>query len=174
MLNKLFWILNFVRLSCKRGIKCKGFVKVDLSVEFILEKNAKIILNKGVQIRKGTTLFAQTTLELKENVFIGHYSTLAFVLPTIIEANTMIAEQVSIRDHDHNYSATNKSLLEKGNISSPVVIMSNVWIASKSTITRGVTLSEFSVVGANAVVTKDVPAYTIVGGIPAKFIKKYS
>lgn len=54
---------------------------------------------------------------------------------------------------------------------SPIVIESNVWIGAGATILPGVTIGENSVVAAGAVVTKDVPPNTIVGGVPAKFIK---
>ena len=55
---------------------------------------------------------------------------------------------------------------------SPVVIKDNVWIATGAIILPGVTIGEGAVVGAGAVVTKDVEPWTVVGGNPAKFIKK--
>ena len=54
----------------------------------------------------------------------------------------------------------------------PIIIGRNVWIGSNATILQGVSIGDNSVVGAGAVVTKDVPANTVVGGIPAKIIKK--
>ncbi len=54
----------------------------------------------------------------------------------------------------------------------PVTIGSHVWIGSQATILSGVTIGDWSVVAAGAVVTKDVPAFTIVGGVPARIIKK--
>lgn len=56
-------------------------------------------------------------------------------------------------------------------IPKPIVVGKNVWIGSNSTILSGVTIGENSVVAAGAVVTKDVAPNSIVGGIPAKFIK---
>lgn len=54
----------------------------------------------------------------------------------------------------------------------PIVIGDNAWIGSNSVILQGVTIGEWAVVAAGAVVTKDVEPYTVVGGIPAKFIRK--
>ena len=54
----------------------------------------------------------------------------------------------------------------------PIVLGKNVWVGSNATILPGVTIGDNAVVGAGAVVTKDVPPYTIVGGIPAKEIRK--
>ena len=54
----------------------------------------------------------------------------------------------------------------------PIVLGKRVWVGSNSTILQGVTIGDNSIVAAGAVVTKDVPANTIVGGVPAKIIKK--
>lgn len=54
----------------------------------------------------------------------------------------------------------------------PITIENNVWIGSNATILQGVTVGEWSVIAAGAVVTKDVEPFTVVGGIPAKFIKR--
>ena len=54
----------------------------------------------------------------------------------------------------------------------PVILGKNVWVGSNATILQGVTIGDNAVVGAGAVVTKDVPANTIVGGVPARFIRQ--
>ena len=54
----------------------------------------------------------------------------------------------------------------------PIVLGKNVWVGSNSTILSGVTIGDNSVVAAGAVVTKDVPENTVVGGVPARFIKR--
>lgn len=57
-------------------------------------------------------------------------------------------------------------------LAKPVVIGNNVWIATRATILKGVTIGDGAVVAAGAVVTKDIPPYTVVAGVPAKVIKK--
>ena len=60
------------------------------------------------------------------------------------------------------------------NIPAPVTLEHNVWVGSNATILPGVTIGENSIVAAGAVVTKDVPANTLVGGVPANFIRAIS
>ena len=59
-------------------------------------------------------------------------------------------------------------------IKGPVIIGDNVWIGDKVTILSNVTIGKGSVIACNAVVTKDVPPYSVVGGVPAKVIKQIS
>lgn len=54
----------------------------------------------------------------------------------------------------------------------PIVLGKNVWVGSHATILKGVTIGDGSVVAAGAVVTKDVPPMTVVGGVPARVIRK--
>jgi len=56
-------------------------------------------------------------------------------------------------------------------IPAPIVLGRKVWVGSNSTILSGVTIGDNALIAAGAVVTKDVPANTVVGGVPAKFIK---
>ena len=89
--------------------------------------------------------------------------------------NVLMGNKIYITDHFHGYvsKADNeippikRELVSKG----PVIIRDNVWIGDNVTIMPGVTIEKGAVIGANAVVTKDVPAYCVVGGVPAKVIK---
>lgn len=78
----------------------------------------------------------------------------------------MIGPHVSLltvnHDFDNLWSLSGK----------PIILKKNAWIAAKATILPGVTVGEGAVVAAAAVVTKDVEPYTIVGGNPAKLIKR--
>ena len=62
--------------------------------------------------------------------------------------------------------------MNRKNHYAPIKIGAHVWIGSNVTILSGVSIGEWSVVAAGAVVTKDVPPMTVVGGVPAKVIKK--
>ena len=84
-----------------------------------------------------------------------------------IGKNVRIAPYVLIMDADF-HDVQERS--DEGK-SAPIIIKDNVWVASRAIILKGVTIGEGAVVASGAVVTKDVPAYAVVGGSPAKIIK---
>jgi acetyltransferase-like isoleucine patch superfamily enzyme len=72
---------------------------------------------------------------------------------------------------NHNFKDTAKRIDEQGISTNPVVIGDDVWIGANAVILPGVTIGRHCVVAAGAVVTKDVPDNTVVGGVPAKVLK---
>ena len=87
-----------------------------------------------------------------------------------IGRNCLIAANVSILDSDgHGVSVAERGLHNPA--SAPVLIEDDVWIGANAIVLKGVTLGRGSVVAAGSVVTRDVPAMTVVGGNPAKVIK---
>lgn len=102
--------------------------------------------------------------------FLSNYNlTILDIVPVKIGDNVMIGPNVDIYTVNHPLTATGRrEALAKGY---PVTIGNDVWIGGKVTITPGVTIGDNVVVAAGAVVTKDVPANTLVGGVPAKVIK---
>jgi acetyltransferase-like isoleucine patch superfamily enzyme len=82
-----------------------------------------------------------------------------------------IAEHVKIRDQDHVFGLGLKPS-QAGFSTAPVFIGDNVWIGAKATITKGVKIGNNCVVGANSVVTCDVPANSVVVGAPARVVRK--
>ena len=75
-----------------------------------------------------------------------------------------------ITDANHNLDP-NVPITQSGRTAQPVVIGNNVWLAAGAKVMPGVTIGDNAVVAAGAVVTKDVPANAIVGGVPAKIMK---
>ena len=84
----------------------------------------------------------------------------------IIGKNAHIAREAVIRDYDGHYIEETAYRTAK-----PVTIGDNVWIGYRAMILKGVTIGNNSVVAANSVVTKDIPANCIVAGNPAKIIR---
>ncbi|MPM92947.1 2,3,4,5-tetrahydropyridine-2,6-dicarboxylate N-acetyltransferase [bioreactor metagenome] len=85
-----------------------------------------------------------------------------------------MAPFVFITDHDHGFSDINKNLHQQAlTENGQTIIENNVFLGTKSSILKNVRIGEHSVIGANSVVTKNVPPFSIVSGNPAKIIKKY-
>lgn len=91
--------------------------------------------------------------------------------PVIMGDGVMIAAHSSIIGFNHNYSDLNTPMHKQGTNSFGISIGNDIWIGSNVTILDGVTVGSHSIVAAGAVVTHDVPPFTIVGGVPAKVIR---
>jgi len=106
--------------------------------------------------------------KIGKNVFINFDCTFLGLGGISIEDNVMLAPKVSLLSEGHPVSAENRQSLVVGRIR----IKKNAWIGANATILPGVTVGENAIVAAGAVVTKDVPSNTVVGGIPARVIKE--
>ena len=92
--------------------------------------------------------------------------------PVCIGNNVNLAQGITVTALNHNFKDTTKRIDEQGISTKPVVISDDVWIGANAVILPGVTIGRHVVVAAGAVVTKDVPDYSLVAGIPAKVIKQ--
>lgn len=110
----------------------------------------------------GTTI--GLNCRINENVFIQQAT---------IEDEVLIAPNVAILSISHNHEKLEKSIVNQGDsMPNPPIIKKGVWLGRNVIIMPGITVGEGAIVGAGAVVTKNVEPFTIVGGVPAKFIKK--
>lgn len=111
-------------------------------------------------------------LKVGNNSNIGSYAYIGCSGYIEIGNNVMISPRVSIYAENHNFATVDSPMKEQGVTREFVKIEDDCWIASNSVILAGVTIGQGSIVSAGSVVTKDVPPWSIVGGVPAKIIKK--
>lgn len=110
-----------------------------------------------------------------DGCWIGIRNSFAAIDKIIIGNNVLFAGYVHITDHSHGYKDITKPVSQQPLISKgPVIIEDNCWLGFGCEILSGVHIGRNSVVAARAVVTKDVPSYSIVAGNPAKIIKQYN
>ena len=106
-------------------------------------------------------------IKVEDNVFINAGCQFQDQGGISIGEGALIGHNVVLATLNHDFNPERRQIC----IPAPINIGKNVWIGSNSTILPGVTIGDNSIVAAGAVVTKDVPANTVVGGVPAKIIK---
>lgn len=127
----------------------------------------------GAEVDETTTIFPPfytnfgRFTQLGKHVFINHACSFLDMGGITLEDHVLIGPQVKLVTENHPLNPEVRRAL----IGKPILIKRNAWIGAGATILPGVTVGENAVVSAGAVVSKDVAANTVVGGIPAKFIK---
>ena len=148
-----------------------------LSRPDLLVNPGYIQVGNNVEIRKGARLETRgektkrPKIDIGDNTSIHFYFHCGAVESVKIGKSVLIAGNVYISDHDHVISNPDIPPRHAGWAIKPVIIEDEVWIGEGAKILKGVRVGKRAVIGANAVVTKDVPPYTIVGGVPAKIIR---
>ena len=109
------------------------------------------------------------------DVTIGDYTRIGIhctlIGPVCIGNHVNLAQGITVTALNHNFEDSSKRIDEQGVSTKPVVIGDDVWIGTNAVILPGVTIGSHCVVAAGAVVTKDIPDHTLVGGVPTKVIK---
>ncbi|GLS82864.1 hypothetical protein GCM10007894_08410 [Paraferrimonas haliotis] len=143
--------------------------------------NARIVSYKflGAQIENGSIIERSVSLrgcnniKIGENCFLGdRVCVVAYDETVIIGDCVLIAAGTSLISRSHNYDNEKVFINNQGYANAPIVIGDDVWIGFNCIILAGVTIGKGAVIAANSVVTKDVEEYCVVGGTPAKFIKR--
>ncbi len=128
----------------------------------------------GSQIDESVAVFTPLYInygkhtKIGKNVFINFDCTFLDLGGITIDDGVLIAPKVSLLSEGHPLSPDKRHSL----VPKPIHIKKNAWIGANATILHGVTIGENSVVAAGSVVSKDVPDNVVVGGTPAKIIKK--
>ncbi|WP_308009368.1 DapH/DapD/GlmU-related protein [uncultured Fusobacterium sp.] len=107
-------------------------------------------------------------IHIGKNVFINtccHFQDQGGIF---IEDGVLIGHNVTLATLNHGFAAENRNTTYPA----PIIIEKNVWIGANVTIVSGVRIGENAIIAAGAVVTKDIPANVLAGGVPAKVIKK--
>jgi len=110
-------------------------------------------------------------LTIGESVFIGPYSIIYSHGGVEIGDFSLIAMNCTILSSSHDISDISALVLSLPDILKPTKIGRNVWIGTGATILGGVTIGDGAVIGAGSIVTKDVPARSVVAGNPATLIR---
>lgn len=156
-------------------------VKINIRNIKDVGKNVSIMDNSSVvgRVKLGNNVFIHENVlirSFKYSISIGDNTTIN--RNAIIESqctignNCSIAPNVVIVGSNHIFADANCTIKSQGCYSKGIVIEDDVWIGANATVLDGVTIGGGSVIAAGAVVTKDVPSFSVVAGVPAKVIKQ--
>jgi acetyltransferase-like isoleucine patch superfamily enzyme len=153
-----------------RTIRLSAGLNTSTDIAQIRERLSELT---GSELDASTTVFVPfftnfgRFTRIGRNVFINHACSFLDMGGITVEDHVLIGPKVNLITENHPIDPADRRAL----ICKPIVIKRNAWIGAAATILPGVTIGENAVVAAGAVVSRDVPANTIVGGVPAKFIK---
>lgn len=145
-----------------RGVWVGAGARIDV------QDGGRVVIGANTLISDQVWLSAQGgSIGIGAESLVGRGSVIISTQRITIGQDALIAEYVSIRDHDHAH-APGVAFNLQGRLEAPVEIGTNVWLAAKVTVTRGVRISSDTVVGANAVVTKSIDTPGRHAGVPAR------
>lgn len=137
----------YSKLGVKMGYKARISSDIKITGEY-----TNLILGSNAEINAGCFLLA------KDKISLGENSTLAYNVSVLTSANP---------NGPHNKLSKIYPKMQ-----APVQIGSNSWIGASAIVLPGINIGDFCVIAAGSVVTKDVPNYTVVAGVPAREVKK--
>ena len=148
-----------------RGSKIYGSVRMDTPPyrKFSLGKRSVVESFSCINNAVGDVVIGDYTRIGIHNTIIG---------PVTIGSHVNLAQGITVTALNHNFENTNERIDLQGITTKQVIINDDVWIGANAVILPGVTIGRHAVVAAGAVVTTDVPENTVVGGVPAKIIKR--
>jgi len=174
-LRPLLWGFRTLTLLCYLKIfhQAKGWKYFFGSWSAFQVNKGKIKLSSGVWIEAMTLCHCHGgVISIGSRTYINRFVTMVSRERIDIGKDVLIADHVSMYDHDHKTSDNNFPYGQQGFISMPITINDNVWIGSHSVVLKGVSIGKNSIVGAGSVVTKSIPEGELWAGNPAKFIKR--
>jgi acetyltransferase-like isoleucine patch superfamily enzyme len=179
----LSYIGNRSYISPRAQVKCpklqmgpRCFIDDYVTIYAHPGAQGEVYLGSGVHIYRWSILelgSGEGSLHVGSNTFIQSGCILnAFVGNITIGANCMIAAHCALTPYQHGFADTRRLMREQPLTSrGDIVIEDDVWLGLNASVMDGVNVGQGAVVGAGAVVTKDIPPYAIAGGVPARVIR---
>lgn len=131
----------------------------------------KLVLNGRNLIGHRTVFQGSAAVVFGEGSYCAGNCVFAANAGIQIGRNVMIADHVTLRDTDHCFADLSVPMIKQGFESRRIVVEDDVWIAHGVMLLKGVHVGHGSIIGAGAVVSKDIPAFAIVGGSPARILR---
>jgi len=151
----------------------ESFIARDVSI-VVRTPNSKVLIGSFVKLDQGvivTPAKDNCWIEIGQHTFIGPYTCISGPGNIKIGKHCLIAAHSDIAAIDHIFSDPTEMIDKQGVARQGIVIEDNCWLGCGVKVLDGVTIGEGSVIGAGAVVTKDIPPYSVAVGVPAKVVR---
>jgi acetyltransferase-like isoleucine patch superfamily enzyme len=163
-----------VEFVCANQIEIGNGVHLDSGVRLNCSgKNSRIQISDQVYFDRDVELKGEkknASIVIGDRTSIGSHCCISGSGSVYIGKNCLIAPYVGIFSSNHNFMDGSRPIRSQGTTLKPIVIEDDCWIGSGAKILAGVTLGQGSVIGAGAVVTKDIPPYSVAVGVPAQVV----
>ena len=172
--GRLLWRYLWRRLLTRSGWRWRtaGMLFLGRRLELQTGRRGQIRFGRFVWIGDGTKIRChEGMVEIGDKTVFGQECTVSAYQRVRIGEQCVIADRAMFIDFDHGVAEVERPIRVQGIYKRDTVVGSNVWIGYGACVLRGVWVGDNSVVGTNSVVTKDVPANSVVGGVPAKVLR---
>jgi acetyltransferase-like isoleucine patch superfamily enzyme len=132
----------------------------------------QIVLDDDVWLSRGCYVLAQRDMEVRfgERAYIGHRCLFYGTGGIQVGQDVLLANDVQLICGNHTFARRDVPIRTQPTVEQPIVIEDDVWLGASVVVLGGVTVGRGSVVGAGAVVTHDLPPYSIARGVPARVV----
>jgi acetyltransferase-like isoleucine patch superfamily enzyme len=155
-----------------RRLKLDGIAFIGPRVVLQIGNDGRVELGRWSWLGHGTKVRChEGVVSIGAKTVLGQECTISAYQHVSIGRECVIADRVMLIDFDHGMVEVDRPIREQGIYKRDVRVGNNVWIGYAACILRGVSVGDNAVIGTGAVVTKDVPANAVVGGIPARIIR---
>jgi acetyltransferase-like isoleucine patch superfamily enzyme len=149
-----------------------GMLFLGRRLEVQVGRRGRLELGRFVWIGDGCKIRChEGVVEIGEKTVLGQECTISAYQRVRIGEQCVVADRAMFIDFDHGVVDVERPIRRQGIYKRDVVVGSNVWVGYGACILRGVRVGDNSIIGSNSVVTRDVPANAVVGGVPAKVIR---
>jgi acetyltransferase-like isoleucine patch superfamily enzyme len=164
--------LAWLKLRFRGRLRTDGLAFVGPGVTFEIGKDAVVHLGRWSWIGHGCKIRChEGEVHIGAKSVVGQECTISAFQHVSIGRECILADRVMLIDFDHGVVEVERPIRDQGIYKRDVRVGHNVWIGYGAAFLRGVTVGDNSIVGTYAVVTKDVPANAVVGGVPARLIR---
>jgi acetyltransferase-like isoleucine patch superfamily enzyme len=141
-------------------------------LELQIGRKGEIRFGRFVWIGDGTKIRChEGVVEIGDKTVLGQECTISAYQRVRIGEQCVIADRAMFIDFDHGVVDVERPIRQQGIYKRDTIVGSNVWIGYGACILRGVRVGDNAIIGTNSVVTSDVPANAVVGGVPARVIR---